>query len=164
MAVSSAGLRPKSDCSGKAQKQLYSNLQTRPLVREGATNLQTRKCLKEISRRKINWSQVPDGRLTLGQTGRLAVGRKLAHSLTHYAIKTYGGADAQIHVFLTLALVGSEWSVSRPCNFTQGERAPGTHWIRGWVGPRAGVNDTEKRNFFTLTGLELQPLHCPARS
>jgi hypothetical protein len=31
----SAGLRPKSDCSGKAQKQLYSNLQTRPLVREG---------------------------------------------------------------------------------------------------------------------------------
>jgi hypothetical protein len=30
--LSSAGLRPKSDCSGKAQKQLYSNLQTRPLV------------------------------------------------------------------------------------------------------------------------------------
>jgi hypothetical protein len=35
MAVSSAGLRPKSDCSDKAQKQLYSKLQTRPLVREG---------------------------------------------------------------------------------------------------------------------------------
>jgi hypothetical protein len=39
MAVSS-GLRPKSDCSGKAQKLLYSKLQTRPLVREGATKLQ----------------------------------------------------------------------------------------------------------------------------
>jgi hypothetical protein len=51
-AVSSVGLRPKSDCSGKAQKQLYSNLQTRPLVREGATKLQTYKCLNEISRRK----------------------------------------------------------------------------------------------------------------
>jgi hypothetical protein len=37
MAVSSAGLWPKSDCSGKAQEQLYSKLQTRPLVREGAT-------------------------------------------------------------------------------------------------------------------------------
>jgi hypothetical protein len=50
--MSSAGLRPKSDCSSKAQKQLYSNLQTRPLIREGATKLQTR--LKEISReRKI---------------------------------------------------------------------------------------------------------------
>jgi hypothetical protein len=71
-----------SDCSGKAQKQLYSNLQTRPLVREGATNLQTRKCRKEISRRKKNRSQVPDGRLTPGQTGRLIVGRKLTHSLT----------------------------------------------------------------------------------
>jgi hypothetical protein len=47
-AVSSAGLRPKSDCSGKAQKQLFSNLQTRPLVREGATKLQTSNCLNEI--------------------------------------------------------------------------------------------------------------------
>jgi hypothetical protein len=51
-AVSSAGLRPKSDCSGKAQRQLYSNLHTRPLVREGATKLQTCNCLNEISRRK----------------------------------------------------------------------------------------------------------------
>jgi hypothetical protein len=73
MAVSSAGLRPKSDCSGKAQKQLHSNLQTRPLVREGATKLQTGKCLKEIPRRKKNWSQVPYGRLTPGQTSRLTV-------------------------------------------------------------------------------------------
>jgi hypothetical protein len=38
MAVSSAGLRPKSDCSDKAQKQLYSKLQTRPLVREALQN------------------------------------------------------------------------------------------------------------------------------
>jgi hypothetical protein len=36
--MSSAGLRLKSDCSGKAQKQMYSKLQTRPLVREGAKN------------------------------------------------------------------------------------------------------------------------------
>jgi hypothetical protein len=42
MAVSSAGLRPKSDCSSKAQKQLHSKLQT-PLVREGATKYQSRK-------------------------------------------------------------------------------------------------------------------------
>jgi hypothetical protein len=77
MAVSSVGLRPKSDCSGKSQKQLYSKLQTRPLVREGATILQSLNCLKEISRRKKNWPQVPDGRMTTGQTGRLTVGRKL---------------------------------------------------------------------------------------
>jgi hypothetical protein len=36
MAVSSVGLRLKCDCSGKAQKQLYSKLQTRFLVREDA--------------------------------------------------------------------------------------------------------------------------------
>jgi hypothetical protein len=42
------------------------------------------KCLKEISSRKKNWSQVPDGRLTPGQTGRLNVDRKLTHSLTSY--------------------------------------------------------------------------------
>jgi hypothetical protein len=83
--MSSAGLRPKSDCSGKAQKQLYSKLQTHPLVREGATKLRTRNCLKEISRKKKNWSQVLNGRLTPGQTGRLTVGRKL----TAIATKTH---------------------------------------------------------------------------
>jgi hypothetical protein len=82
MVVSSAGLRPKNECSGKAQKQLYSNLQTRPLVREGATKLQTSNCLKEISRRTKNWSQVPDGRLKPRQTGRLTVGRKLTVTVT----------------------------------------------------------------------------------
>jgi hypothetical protein len=64
-----------------AQKQLYSNLQTRPLVREGATKLQIRNCLKEISRRKKIWPQLPDGRLISEQTGRLTVGRKLTACL-----------------------------------------------------------------------------------
>jgi hypothetical protein len=82
MAVTSAGLRPKSDCSGKAQEKLYSKLQTRPLVREGATKLQTHNCLKKISRRKKNWSQVPDGRLTPGQTGRLTVSCNVTSTLT----------------------------------------------------------------------------------
>jgi len=36
-----------------------------------------------------------------------------------------------------LALDGSEWSASR---FTPKERAPGTHWIGGWVSPRTGLN------------------------
>jgi hypothetical protein len=85
MVLSSAGLRPKSDCSGKAQKQFYSKLQTRPLVREGATKLQTPSCLKEISRRKKNWSRVPDGRLTPRQTGRLTVGSKLTSTSTSYS-------------------------------------------------------------------------------
>jgi hypothetical protein len=38
--------------------------------------------VKEISRRKKNWSSVPDGRLTPRQTGRLTVGRKLTSTST----------------------------------------------------------------------------------
>jgi hypothetical protein len=35
---------------------------------------------------------------------------------------------------LTSALDVGEWSASRPGRFTPRERAPGTHWIGGWVG------------------------------
>jgi hypothetical protein len=38
---------------------------------------------------------------------------------------------------LTSALDGGEWSALRLSRFTPRERAPGTHWIGGWVGPRA---------------------------
>jgi hypothetical protein len=79
-------------------------------------------------------------------------------------MKTYGGVDVEIHVFLSLALVGGEWSASRPGRFTPGERAPGTYWIGGWVGPRAALDVAEKREFFTLLGLKLRPLGHPARS
>jgi hypothetical protein len=59
-------------------------------------------------------------------------------------MKAYGRVDAYIHIFLTSALAGGEWSVSRPDRFTPGERAPGIHWIGGWVDPRAGLDDVEK--------------------
>jgi hypothetical protein len=44
--------------------------------------------------------------------------------------------------FLTSALDGSEWPASRHGRFTAGEKAPGTYWIEGWVGPRAGLAGT----------------------
>jgi hypothetical protein len=46
---------------------------------------------------------------------------------------------------LTSALDGGEWSASRPGRFTPKERAPGTHWIGGWMGPRAVVEAVVKR-------------------
>jgi hypothetical protein len=46
---------------------------------------------------------------------------------------------------LTSALDGSKWSVSRPGRFTSRERAPGTHWIGGWMGPRAILDAVVKR-------------------
>jgi hypothetical protein len=51
---------------------------------------------------------------------------------------------SSIH-FLTSALDGGEWSASRPGRFTPRERAPGTAWIGGWVGPRAVLYAVVKR-------------------
>jgi hypothetical protein len=78
--------------------------------------------------------------------------------IKHYTMKAYGGVDVEVHIFLTVALDGGEWSVSRPSHFAPGERAPVTHWIGGWVDPRASVDDVEERTFLTLPALELQPL------
>jgi hypothetical protein len=64
-------------------------------------------------------------------------------------------------VFLTSALVGGERSALRPSRFSPGERGPRTHWIGGWVDPRAGLDDVEKRRFLTLPGLELRHLGHP---
>jgi hypothetical protein len=62
-------------------------------------------------------------------------------------MKTYGGVNIWIHIFLTSALAGDEWSASRSGRFALGEKAHDTHWIRGWVGPRAGLDDVENRKF-----------------
>jgi hypothetical protein len=82
------------------------------------------------------------------------------------AMKAYGGVgvDEYTHIFLTPALAGGEWSSSRLGRFTPWERAPGTHWIGGWVDPRASLDNVEKRIFVTLPGLELRPLGRPALS
>jgi hypothetical protein len=57
------------------------------------------------------------------------------------AMKTYGG---KTNVFFTSTLVG-EWSASRSGRFTPGERATATHWLLGWVDPKAGLDDVEKK-------------------
>jgi hypothetical protein len=57
-------------------------------------------------------------------------------------MKTYGGVDVQTHVFLTLVLIGGKWSASRPGRFT-----PGTHWIEGWMGSRAGLDNVKKKKY-----------------
>jgi hypothetical protein len=54
--------------------------------------------------------------------------------------------------FLTSILDGGEWSTSRPGRFTHRKRAPGTLWIGGWVGHRAGLDTVKKRK-----------MSCPCR-
>jgi hypothetical protein len=51
-----------------------------------------------------------------------------------------------------------------PAALPPGDRAHGTHWIGGLVGPRAGLDDVQKRKFLTLPGLEFRLLCRPARS
>jgi hypothetical protein len=75
-------------------------------------------------------------------------------------MKAYG-VDVYIHIFLTSALAGGEWSASRPGLFTPGERVPGTHWIGGWVDPRAGLDDVEK--ILDLTGNRTRAVQRVAR-
>jgi hypothetical protein len=72
--------------------------------------------------------------------------------------------EVKIHIFLTSALTGGEWSASRPGRFTPTDIALGIHCIGCWMDPRAGLDDVEKRKFLTLPGLELRHLSRPARS
>jgi hypothetical protein len=59
-------------------------------------------------------------------------------------MKTNGGVDVYIHVFLTLAEIGGEWLASRSCHFIPEERATGTHCIEGWVDHTASLDDMKK--------------------
>jgi hypothetical protein len=48
-----------------------------------------------------------------------------------------------IYIFLTSALVRGDRSASHLGRFTSG-----THWIGGWVRPRTGVDDMERRKSY----------------
>jgi hypothetical protein len=56
--------------------------------------------------------------------------------------------------FTFTLLDGGEWSVTRPGRFIPGEGGAGTHWIWGWLGPRASPEAVTKGKI---------SLHCPYR-
>jgi hypothetical protein len=63
-------------------------------------------------------------------------------------MKTYGGSECIDPRFLDL---GTRVS------FTPGERASGTHWTGGWVGPRDSLNNVEKTLLVVQTGSGTHP-------
>jgi hypothetical protein len=67
-----------------------------------------------------------------------------------------GGSGCIDPHFLDL---GTSWRLSgqlhAPATLPPGKEPPDTRWIEGWVGPRGGLDDVEKRKFLTLPGLEL---------
>jgi hypothetical protein len=73
-------------------------------------------------------------------------------------MKAYGEVDIYIYIFLTSELAAVEWSASRSGRFTPGERAPSTHWVGGYVDPRAGVDNVEKTNSGSYWNSNSDPL------
>jgi hypothetical protein len=65
----------------------------------------------------------------------------------NYAMKAQVGVDVWIHIFLTSALAGGEWSASCPGRFTLG-----THWIEGLGGPQRRSGQFGEEKILDLTG------------
>jgi hypothetical protein len=59
-------------------------------------------------------------------------------------MKKYWGSGGIAPRILDLGTIW-KWSASRPDRFTPRERVSGTHWIGGWVGPRAVLDAVAKR-------------------
>jgi hypothetical protein len=73
-----------------------------------------------------------------------------------------GNRYVQIHIFLTSALAGGEWSASCPGRFTPGKDSPvPSGQEAGWAPEPVWKT---WRKFFTLPGLEVRPLGLAARS
>jgi hypothetical protein len=71
-------------------------------------------------------------------------------------MKAYEGVDVYVDPHFLGLSTSWRWVVSfTPLPLYPRERAPGTHFIGGWVHPRASLDDMEKWKFFTLPGLEL---------
>jgi hypothetical protein len=71
-----------------------------------------------------------------------------------------------LNAFLISELDGGERSASLPGLFTlpgkEPQGAPGTHWLGGWLSPKTGLDDVERRQILPLPGLELRPVGRPA--
>jgi hypothetical protein len=63
----------------------------------------------------------------------------------HHYVKMYWGSGGSTPGILNLSARWN-WMVSFTLrHFTPRKKAPGTHWIGGWVGPRAGLDAVAKR-------------------
>jgi len=63
----------------------------------------------------------------------------------YHGVKAFWGEEVQLYAFLTSVRDGCEWSVLHPGRFASGDRTLGTHWIGGWVSPRASLDAVVKR-------------------
>jgi hypothetical protein len=64
------------------------------------------------------------------------------------------GSGGVASPFFTLALVEVSGQLHAPALYTQGKRTPCTHWIGGWVDPRADLGIVEEKNSMLPPGIE----------
>jgi hypothetical protein len=64
----------------------------------------------------------------------------------------------KIHAFLISELDASEWSTLFAGILLPGEKPPGTHWIRGWTGPTAGLDVMAERKSLSFLETKPQPI------
>jgi hypothetical protein len=79
----------------------------------------------------------------------------------HYAslyIWTHWEMQVYFHTFLTLALDGSEPSVSRSDHFTSWDWAPGISWKGDWPCPLIGLKPEIKLQMYSRTARSLVSL------
>jgi len=108
---------------------------------------------------KINMRQTPcigDQLIALPQESEDSKGKaNLFLCLTEHHNKTYWGnggiATSNFHLGTTRRRV----TTSRPGRFILGLRATDNHWIRGWVGPTAGVDGLPVRIFAKCSHLSI---------
>jgi hypothetical protein len=99
----------------------------------------------------LNWVN-PDSLHTMqAPRGRGGITPKSKEVLVH-TMETLGGEEV---LLLLIHHLGASWgwvvSVTPRPRFTPGERTPGTHWIAGWVGVRAGLDtDARGKKYFRL--------------
>jgi len=60
--------------------------------------------------------------------------------------------------YLTLVLDGGEWSASHTSHFTPREKAPSSHWLGVWEGPRA-VLGVGQREFLAPAEIQTPIIH-----
>jgi hypothetical protein len=72
--------------------------------------------------------------------------------------------DVWADVFLISVPLEVSGQLGAPAALVPETENPSTHGIGGWVGPRAGLHDMEKRKILIVQGLELRLLGHPAHN
>jgi hypothetical protein len=79
-------------------------------------------------------------------------------------MKTYGGGDVQIDIFLSSARTRGKWSALLPGRFTPRGKSPRYQLDRRWGGPQSRSGRRGEENILDPTGTPTPPPRRPGCS